>query len=191
MRKGPSMISCLMLLLLLLLTSACLAASPSIRTEMSNAGSTMMAHSASTDQSLTTSAEYEASSTSSMGGMGDTQSSASSKSVMQIDESIVSGRATFSVISGGGGSGTAGGGRGESAWKSPKIEIEEEYIGTYHISKSFAVNESHVLRRDFDGWLNFWMLPNSSHPAISGLFNLTGNASRSLPDAEEVFGNRR
>jgi hypothetical protein len=108
---------------------------------------------------------------------------------MQVDESIVSGRASFSVISGGsspGGSGT--GGMMNSAWKDPEILIEEEYIGTYHISKNFTINESNVVCGG-DFWLT--ICPGGCDPALSGLANLTGGGGRVLPSADDVFDCRR
>ncbi|MFZ2471841.1 MAG: hypothetical protein WAW52_07870 [Methanothrix sp.] len=41
-----------------------------------------------------------------------------------------------------------------SAWKNPAIEIEEEYIGTYHIAKNFAINNSYSKKSFAYGWLN-------------------------------------
>lgn len=63
---------------------------------------------------------------------------------MKIDESITSGKVEIGVLSGGDG----------QAWKDPAIEIEEEYVGTYHITKNFAINNSYSKMRSFDGWLN-------------------------------------
>jgi hypothetical protein len=40
------------------------------------------------------------------------------------------------------------------AWKNPAIEIDEEYIGTYHITKNFAINNSYSRNSFKDGWLN-------------------------------------
>jgi hypothetical protein len=63
---------------------------------------------------------------------------------MQIDETITSGKVQIGVLSGSDG----------HAWKNPAIEIEEEYIGTYHIAKNFTINNSYSEKRAFDGWLN-------------------------------------
>ncbi len=63
---------------------------------------------------------------------------------MQIDETVTSGKVQIGVLSGSDG----------HAWKNPAIEIEEEYIGTYHITKNFAINNSYSEKRAFDGWRN-------------------------------------
>jgi len=108
---------------------------------------------------------------------------------MQVDESIVSGRASFSVISAGSSPGRSGtGGMMNSAWKDPEILIEEEYIGTYHISKNFTINESNVVCGG-DFWLT--ICPGGCDPALSGLANLTGGGGRVLPSADDVFNCRR
>lgn len=164
-----------------------------IRTAISNAGSatsgsaTSMSHSVSSDRSLSQNAVYEVFSVSS--SQGNMQSSTSSSAHMQVDESIVSGRASFSVISGGSSPGRSGtGGMMNSAWKDPEIFIEEEYIGTYHISKNFTINESNVVCGG-DFWLT--ICPGGCDPALSGLANLTGGGGRVLPSADDVFDCQR
>ncbi len=159
-----------------------------IRTAISNAGSaTSMSHSVSSDRSLSQNAVYEVFSVSS--SQGNMQISTSSSAHMQVDESIVSGRASFSVISAGSSPGRSGtGGMMNSAWKDPEILIEEEYIGTYHISKNFTINESNVVCGG-DFWLT--ICPGGCDPALSGLANLTGGGGRVLPSADDVFDCQR
>ncbi len=166
--------------------------SSSSGTEIFNAGSgTLMSHFSSSEQSYTRSAEYEVSSVSS--SEGDLQSSAAT-SHMQVDESIVSGKATYGVVSGGGSSRSSATGMKSTAWKNPEIEIDEEYIGTYHISKNFTISEDHVARRAADDWLDIIFLGGGnpySPPYPTGLFNLTGNSSLALLSADDVFDGRR
>ncbi len=77
---------------------------------------------------------------------------------MRIDESVTEGRVHIGALQGSEASGwdTGLGGTGSltSAWKNPAIEIDEEYIGTYHISKNitFSNSERRLLRAD--SWLN-------------------------------------
>ena len=110
--------------------------------ELSNANSaTSMSHEVGFAEGISGKREYALSS-SSIQGDYETISSATTK--MQIDENVTSGKVHIGVLSGGNG----------HAWKNPAIEIEEEYIGTYHISKNFAINNSYSRNSFKDGWLN-------------------------------------
>jgi len=143
-------------------------------TQIFNAGSgTVLSHSVSPAQSLSRDAVYGVYSVSSR------QGAAASSSHMQVDESIVSGRSTFSVVS----AASSGGSRMSSAWKDPEIEIEEEYIGTFHITKNFTINESNVVRTNAGIW--------DLCPAGGCGVNLTGYGGRTPPSADDVFDCRR
>jgi hypothetical protein len=75
---------------------------------------------------------------------GDYETINSATTQMQIDETVTNGKVDIGVISGSDG----------YAWKNPAIEIEEEYIGTYHITKNFAINNSYSRKSFADGWLD-------------------------------------
>jgi len=112
------------------------------RTELFNANSAIsMSHEVGNAREVTGKREYQVSSTSSQ---GEYESINFDTTQMQIDETVTSGRVHMGVLSGSDG----------SAWKNPAIEIEEEYIGTYHISKNFAINNSYSKKSFADGWLS-------------------------------------
>jgi hypothetical protein len=118
------------------------------RTELANANSaTSMSHEVGFAQEISGKREYAVSSRSSQ---GEYDSISSDTTQMQIDETVTSGKVNIGVLSGDGSAGYPM----SSAWKNPAIEIEEEYIGTYHISKNFAINNSYSKRSFADGWLN-------------------------------------
>jgi len=112
------------------------------RTELSNANSaTSMSHEVSFAQDLSGKREYSATSRSMQ---SEYENIDYATTQMQIDETVTSGKVQIGVLSGIDG----------HAWKNPAIEIEEEYIGTYHIFKNFAINNSNSEKRAFDGWRN-------------------------------------
>ena len=112
------------------------------RTELSNANSaTSMSHEVASAREVSGRTEYTAISSSSQ---GEYESLNSATTKMQIDETVTSGKVHIGVLSG----------KDGHAWKNPAIEIEEEYIGTYHISKKFAINNSYSRNSFKDGWLN-------------------------------------
>jgi len=112
------------------------------RTELSNANSaTSMSHEVGFAQGVSGKEEYSATSRSMQ---SEYENIDYATTQMQIDETVTSGKVQIGVLSGIDG----------HAWKNPAIEIEEEYIGTYHITKNFAINNSYSIKRDFDGWLN-------------------------------------
>jgi hypothetical protein len=112
------------------------------RTELSNANSaTIMSHEVGFAQDLSGKREYTATSRSMQ---SEYENINYATTQMQIDETVTSGKVQIGVLSGIDG----------YAWKNPAIEIEEEYIGTYHIAKNFTINNSDSEKRAFDGWLN-------------------------------------
>jgi hypothetical protein len=112
------------------------------RTELSNADSaTSMSHEVGFAQDVSGKREYTATSRSMQSGYENINYATTQ---MQVDETVTSGKVQIGVLSGIDG----------RAWKNPAIEIEEEYIGTYHITKNFAINNSYSKKRAFDGWLN-------------------------------------
>jgi hypothetical protein len=112
------------------------------RTELVNGDSaTSMSHEVGFAEDISSRTEYAATSRSSQGEYENTNFATTK---MQIDETVTNGKVDIGVLSGSDG----------PAWKNPAIEIEEEYIGTYHISKNFAINNSYSKKSFKDGWLN-------------------------------------
>jgi len=129
--------------------------SGAIRTTLSNAASsTSMSHDVSGSQGIRMSAEYSASSTSIQSDWG---SDSYSSTHMQIDDNVTRGMVSIGVLSGDGSAGRRGIGGHEgsgmmtSAWKNPAIEIEEEYVGSYHITKNFTINNSYSTKWGWAG----------------------------------------
>jgi hypothetical protein len=128
------------------------------RTVIANADSaTSMSHEVSFAQEVSGSSGYSASYSGSSDHFGST-SRASTQ--MQIDETVASGRVNIGVLVG---DGKPGQGNNDgvdpmtSAWKNPAIEIEEEYVGTYHISKNFTLNDSKSIKQDMNDGINGWI----------------------------------
>jgi hypothetical protein len=122
------------------------------RTVITN-GNLAMSHGIWGAGELSGSSEFSASSTGSRNPLESTQSASTN---MQIDESVTDGRVKIGVLSGDGSPGRDGFGADpmSRAWKSPAIEIDEEYVGTYHISKNFSLSSSHAASMAGSGWLS-------------------------------------
>jgi hypothetical protein len=77
---------------------------------------------------------------------------------MRFDETVTDGRVRIGVLQGDGGPGGVAGRDGlgpmTSAWKNPAIEIDEEYIGTFHISKNITITKSDRRLMSTDSWLS-------------------------------------
>jgi hypothetical protein len=126
------------------------------RTELANANSaTSMSHEVDFAREVSGKTEYVVSSSSSQ---GEYENLNFATTHMQIDENVTSGRVHVGVLSGSndyaGKSGNSETGSINNAWKNPAIEIDEEYTGTYHIYKNFAINNSYYENRFADGWLS-------------------------------------
>ncbi len=142
------------------------------RTELYNANSaTSMTHDVGFAQGVSGKREYTATSSSMK---SEYESIDFSTTQMQIDETVTSGKVQIGVLSGSDG----------HAWKDPAIEIDEEYIGTYHISKNFAINNSYFKKRAFDGWMSCCEESNAVYPSkpvfisADDVFNCLRNRSR-------------
>jgi hypothetical protein len=122
------------------------------RTVIANGNSvTSMSHEVSFAEVVSGNSGYSASASSRQGPFGSTRSASTA---MQIDETVTSGRVNIGVLVGDDGPGRINHGGVDpmtSAWKNPAIEIEEEYVGTYHISKNFSLNNSQSLKRTMNG----------------------------------------
>lgn len=130
-----------------------------------------MSHEVGFARNLSGRREYSASSRSTHSEYED---SSYTTATMKIDESVTSGKVEIGVLSGGDG----------YAWKNPAIEIEEEYVGTYHITKNFTINSSYSKMRAFDGWQNCC-------GAIGVGYVIPPPISLSLLSADDVFNCKR
>ena len=123
------------------------------RTEISNADSaTSMSHEIGAAREVFGVAEYLVQSSGVKGPMG---KSGFTTTQMKIDETVTDGKVNLGVLVGESGKGSAGASSLDSrpsAWRDPAIEIDEDYIGTFNISKNLTFNSSYSLRLDRDGW---------------------------------------
>lgn len=108
---------------------------------------------------------------------------------MKIDEDVTEGMVHIGVLQGDGNSsdGAANGaaaGEGSDiiadAWKNPSLELEENYIGTYHIKKNMTIVTSHNDARRGNYWLDC---------CGGGYFN-TEYYPTQLVSADDVFNYR-
>jgi hypothetical protein len=125
------------------------------RTKIDNANSAAsMSHDVGFAREVSRKSAYTASSTSSR---GDYEIFNSATTNMQIDENVNSGIVRIGVLSGEGSAGRVGNSKAgpmNSAWKNPAVEIDQEYIGTYHISNNFTISDGDFKKSSADGWLN-------------------------------------
>ena len=124
------------------------------RTEIFNADSaTSMSHEIASAKEASREAEYLVQSSGIRGPMG---KSGFTTTQMRIDETVTDGKVNLGALVGGGEKGGAGSSSDPrlSAWRDPVIEIDEDYIGTFNISKNLIYNSSYSVRLDRDGWLN-------------------------------------
>jgi hypothetical protein len=138
-------------------------------------GNSVMSHEVGDAMQFYGSSEYSASSSR---GRNDIESTRSASTNMQIDESVTDGRVKIGVLSGDStGREGFGANPSSSAWKSPTIEIDEEYIGTYHISKNFSLSSSYAAGRAGSGWLSCCVddpiisLSEARHLSADDIFN--------------------
>ena len=128
----------------------------SSQTQLVNKGAaTSMQHAVESAKGISGSSAYTVRESASIRG-GSEYSSATSQ--MMIDETVTEGRVHIGALQGGDDSGWETGrdrtGSFMSAWKNPAIEIDEEYIGTYHISKNITFSKSDRRLVRTDSWLN-------------------------------------
>ncbi len=103
---------------------------------------------------------------------------------MKIDEDVTEGMVHIGVLKGSGDpSKGAGAGEGSdvmaNAWKNPSMEMEENYIGTYHIKKNMTITTSQN-----DAWRgNYWL------DCCGGYFDAEYYPLR-LISADDVFNYR-
>lgn len=127
------------------------------QTQLVNKGSAAsLTHEVQSAQGISGSAEYTVSERSYR--QGNSEYSSSTSAQMRIDETVTDGRVHIGVLQGGeapgGEAGRDGWGPMTSAWKNPAIEIDEEYIGTFHISKNITISKSDSRLMSTDSWLS-------------------------------------
>ena len=143
------------------------------RTVLSNidpSSAASMSHEVGFARNLSGKREYSASSRSMHSEYED---SSYTTAAMKIDESVTSGKVEIGVLSGGDG----------YAWKDPAMEIEEEYVGTYHITNNFTINSSYSRMRTFDGWLGLYGASGAAYDITPPMLNRLS--------ADDVFNCRR
>jgi len=129
----------------------------SSQTQLVNMGAaTSMQHSVQSAKGISGSSEYMVRESENI--RGDSEYSSTTSTQMRIDENVIEGKVNIGALQGSDASGweTGRGGWGPttSAWKNPAIEIDEEYIGTYHISKNITFSKSEHKLMSADSWLN-------------------------------------
>jgi hypothetical protein len=119
------------------------------------------------------------------GHSGDDRYSQSTGAIaMKVNEDITEGRVSIAVLQGESVSGQEIGARDGSdplinAWKNPSLEMEEEYIGTYHIEKNLSISTGNI-----DAWNGGYWLGCCSDS--DGKFSLGGYSCRTI-SADDVF----
>ncbi len=127
------------------------------RTQVTNKGSVAsLQHVVESARGISGSSEYTVAETSYR--QGDSVQISTTTTQMKIDETVTEGKVHIGVLQGedSSGQGTGHGGVDPliNAWKRPAIEMEEDYIGTYHISKNITLNSSDLRNGGMDSWLN-------------------------------------
>jgi hypothetical protein len=127
------------------------------QTQLANKGeAASLTHAVQSAQGISGSAEYTVAGRSYR--QGDSEYASTTSAQMRIDETVTDGRVHIGVLQGDeaprGEHGRDGMGPMTSAWKNPAIEIDEEYIGTYHISKNITITKSNRKLIYTDSWLN-------------------------------------
>lgn len=88
----------------------------------------------------------------------DSESGDSATTHMKIDETVTDGKIHFGVLQGSDASGqNVGFGRTDpliDAWKKPAMEIDEDYIGTYHIYKNMTISTHYSRELMSNSWQN-------------------------------------
>ncbi len=87
--------------------------------------------------------------------------SGSTSTQMKVDENVINGQVHIGVLQGSDNSGQGAGGPTSAgaessinAWKNPAMEIDEDYIGTYHIYKNISLTTGYKEYKGNDSWLS-------------------------------------
>jgi hypothetical protein len=129
----------------------------SSQTQLENMGAaTSMHHAVESAKGISGSSEYMVRESENI--RGDSEYTSTTSTQRRIDENVIEGKVHIGALQGSDASGRGAGrdGRGPttSAWKNPSIEIDEEYIGTYHISKNITFSKSDRKLVSIDSWLD-------------------------------------
>jgi hypothetical protein len=114
-------------------------------TKMADTSSaTYLGHEVDLAHSISGAAEFMASSSSySQYGPEYSVSGSTATAHMKIDENVTDGRVHIGVLQG-----------SSHAWKSPSVEVDEDYIGSYHIYKNISLDSDNVQRNSSESWLD-------------------------------------
>ena len=90
---------------------------------------------------------------------GDSKWISSSSMGMRIDETVTEGKVSVGAfqadLSSQDEMGQIAGGKASKPWKDPALEMEEEYIGSFHISRNITINSSYIIKRGAYSWLGY------------------------------------
>lgn len=138
------------------------------RTQVFNKGlpSASLHHSIESAKEISSSAEYVVSKRSYL--ESDSTSISSSSIGMKIDETVTEGKVhigAFQADASQNGAGQRNGSKVANAWKDPLLEMEEEYIGTFHISKNMTINSSDIIHQGVQSWMDYDIVYLSFNPS--------------------------
>ena len=129
----------------------------SSRTQVLSKGSqpASLHHSIQSAQGISGSSEYTVSESSYRDG--DSAWISSTSLGMRIDETVTEGKVNMGAFQADLSSqdvvGQVAGGKAGKPWKDPALEMEEEYIGTFHISRNMTLNSNYVIQGGEYIWL--------------------------------------
>jgi len=105
------------------------------------ASATYLGHEVDMAHGISGATEFMASSSSySQYGPDYSISSSQSSAHMKIDENVTDGRVHIGILQG--------------SRKNPSVEVDEDYIGTYHIYKNISLSSDSVQRNTSESWLD-------------------------------------
>ena len=127
------------------------------RTQVLSKGSPLASlhHSIQSAQEISGSSEYTVSERSYQ--EGDSARISSTSIGMRIDETVTEGKVSIGAfqadLSSQDGGGQGAGSKMSNPWRKPALEMEEEYIGTFHISRNMSINSNYILQEKDDSLL--------------------------------------
>ena len=131
----------------------------SSRTEILSKGSqaASLHHSIQSAQEISGSSEYRISERSVQDG--DSKWISSTTMGMKIDETVTEGKVSMGAFQADLSSrdeiGQIAGGKASKPWKDPALEMEEEYTGSFRISRNMTINSSYIIKRGAYSWLGY------------------------------------
>lgn len=129
----------------------------SSRTEVVNKGSSpaSMHHSIQSAREVSGSAEYIVSERSYQ--EGDSIGVSSTFVGMKIDETVTQGKVNIGAFQADRSQSRTGQAAGSkaNAWKNPALELDEEYIGSFHISKNMNISSNDIILAGAYSWLGY------------------------------------